>query len=367
MTDEKRELKESEAGKRELLRRQKPLVYEKIRRFDEKIRRGESIAIIQFQYDYTCNFRCEHCSIKGFQGRKDGRFFTIEDVKELSRQADAMGLAHLVITGGEPLVFPDFDDLVRAIDPQRFYITSDTNGWLLDEARARHLRELGVDKVQISLDSMSPEEHDGFRKARNAHARALRAIDAAQKAGLNVIVQTVVTKQRVRSDEFVRFIEFLNGRGVPVFVTYAKPVGAWEGRYEGLVDRADMDYVRELEKTHDVFTHLTPSYGLDLGCIGVKRMISVTKYGDVMPCPYIHVSLGNFFDEPLADIVERGLRIRHFGQHCDTCWIAEDRAFIEKHVAGRIYGKPLPVPWHEVFTDEDIIDAGERRLHRKDP
>jgi len=169
----------------------------------------------------------------------------------------------------------------------------------------------------------------------------------------------------VRSREFVDFVEFLNGRGVPVFVTYAKPVGAWEGNLFALVDKSDMDYVRELEKTHDVFTHLTPSYGMDLGCIGVKRMISITKYGDVLPCPYIHVSLGNFFEEPLADIVERGLSIRHFGQYCDTCWIAEDRPFIKKYVEGRIYGRALPVPWNQVFSDEDFIDKGERCLRRK--
>lgn len=365
MSREDGQLSDAEVEKRSTLMREKPRVYEKIARFEDKVRAGESIAIIQFQYDYTCNFRCEHCCIKPFQAEGRRRCFTVEDVKELSRQADALGLAHLVITGGEPLVFPDFDPLVAAIDPNRFYITSDTNGWLLDDKRARHIKSQGVDKVQISLDSLSPEEHDRFRGVRRAHERALRGIEAAQNAGLNVIVQTVVTKQRVRSGEFIEFLEFLNGRGVPVFVTYAKPVGAWEGNFLSLVDVSDMDYVRELERRYNVFTHLTPSYGMDLGCIAVKRMISITKYGDVMPCPYIHVSLGNFFEEPLADIVERGLNIRQFGRYCDTCWIAEDRAFIQKYVAGRIYGRHLPVRWNEVFSEEDLIERGERRLFRE--
>lgn len=358
------ELKQSENEKRNKLKREKPYVFEKIMRFNDKIKKGESIAIIQFQYDYRCNFRCEHCSVKRFQGKTAKRSFTIADVAELSRQADEMGLAHMVITGGEPLIFRDFDELVAAIDPQKFYITSDTNGWLLDDAKARQLKEIGVDKIQLSLDSLDPEEHDRFRRRPGSHERALKAIDAAQKAGLSIIVQTVVTKQRVRSQEFLDFVKFLNHKDVGVFVTYAKPVGAWEGHYEALVDRGDMDYMRELEKKYNVFTHLTPSYGLDLGCIGVKRMISITQYGDVMPCPYIHVSLGNFFEEPLRKIVERGLNIRHFGQYCDTCWIAEDRNFIDKYVAGRIYGKPLPVPYTEVFTKEDFIKHGERRLFR---
>jgi MoaA/NifB/PqqE/SkfB family radical SAM enzyme len=290
------------------------------------------------------------------RGRNQNRFFAIRDVRELSRQADEMGLAHIVITGGEPLVFPEFDDIVKAIDPQKFYITSDTNGWFLDEKRAQHLKSIGVDKIQLSLDSLSAIDHDEFRRKANSHERAIRAIDAALDAGLNTIIQTVVTKQRVRSKEFIEFLEFFNGKGVAVFVTYAKPVGDWEGNFDVLVNRDDMDYVRELEKTHNVFTHLTPSYGLDLGCIAVKRMVSITKYGDVMPCPYIHASLGNFFEEPLKSIIERGLKIKYFGRYVDTCLVAEDRKFINDYVVKKIYGKQLPVPCSEVFTSEDFID-----------
>lgn len=354
----------AEAEKRNWLKKEKPYVYEKIMKYDEKIKKGESIAILQFQYDYTCNFTCDHCSIKRFQGKKDGKFFTPAEVRELSRQADEMGLAHIVITGGEPLIFPDFDEIVEAIDPQKFYITSDTNGWLLDEKRAKHIKSIGVDKIQISLDSLSAAEHDEFRHKSESHSRVLRAIDAAQNAGLNIIIQTVVSKQRVRSQEFIDFLEFLNGKGVGVFVTYAKPVGAWEGNFSCLVDRDDMDYMKELEKKYNVFTHMTPSYGMDIGCISVKRMVSITKYGDVLPCPYIHTSLGNFFEEPLKDIIERGLNIKHFGQYYEGCWIGENREFIDKYVVKRIYGKPLPVPYDEVFTEEDFIDPSERKLYR---
>lgn len=99
-----KELSSAEICKRNLLKTEKPYVYEKILKYAEKVERGESIAIIQFQYNYKCNFRCEHCSVKQFQGKNDKRSFTLNDVRELSRQADEMGLANIVITGGEPLV-----------------------------------------------------------------------------------------------------------------------------------------------------------------------------------------------------------------------------------------------------------------------
>jgi MoaA/NifB/PqqE/SkfB family radical SAM enzyme len=343
----------TEDEKRRKLHREKPYVYEKILAYGEKARRGESIAILQFQYDYTCNFKCQHCCVERLRVGDHRRSFAISDVRELSRQADEMGLAHLVITGGEPLVFPDLDEIVRAVDPQKFYITSDTNGWFLDEKRARHLKDIGVDKIQLSLDSLSAAEHDAFRRKPGSHARALRAIDASLAAGLNLIIATVVTKQRIRSAEFIEFLGFAKQKEIGVFVTYAKPVGAWEGNLDVLVNRDDMDYLRSLERSYDVFTHLTPGYGLDLGCIAVKRMVSITKYGAVMPCPYIHVSLGNLFEEPLKDIIARGLKLACFRGHVDTCLIAEDRHFIEKYEQGRITGKPVPVPCGEVFFDDE--------------
>ena len=110
---------------------------------------------------------------------------------------------------------------------------------------------------------------------------------------------------------------------------------------------------QELEKKHNVYTHLTPAYGLNMGCIAVKGMVSVTQYGDVLPCPYIHVSIGNVFTEPLRDILKRGLGIKYFGEHVDTCLIAEDRDFIKKYIVNRVYNKPLPVPCSQVFTGED--------------
>ena len=93
-------LKPSEKEKRNKLKKEKPYVYEKILKFEEKLKKGESIAIIQFQCDYNCNFSCIHCSARRFMGKKNKRSFTVDDVKKLSKQADELGLARFVMTGG---------------------------------------------------------------------------------------------------------------------------------------------------------------------------------------------------------------------------------------------------------------------------
>ena len=357
-------LKKEEQQKRNKVQTDKPYVYHKMLQFDEMLRAGKSIAIIQFQYNYKCNFNCVHCSINRFQ-YQDKPSFTLEQVRELSRQADEMGLARFVITGGEPLVFNDFDQLVEAIDPDKFYINCDSNGWHLDDAKAVHLKSIGVDRIQLSLDSLDEREHDEFRRAKGSWRRAINAISSAQKAGLDIFVQTVVTRQRLYSDEFIKFVEYINAMDVGVFVTYAKPVGNWEGHFDEMITTDDMNYVKELEKKHNLFTHLTSAYGRDMGCIAVKGMISVTQYGDVLPCPYIHASIGNVFHEPLKDVIQRGLDIKYFGSYADTCWIAENRAFIDKYIVPHVYGKPLPVDCKQMFTDEDktIVPFNQHMLH----
>lgn len=360
------QIKQQEQEKRNQLKLSKPYVYEKILKYAEKVERGESIAILQFQYDYRCNFACEHCSadkfmVKSAKARKADtrRKFDIDAVRELSRQGDEMGLAHIVITGGEPMTYPDFDAVVEAIDPEKWYITSDTNGWFLDEERAFHLKEIGVDKIQISLDSLDPEEHDKFRHKQGAHARVLRAIDACRLAGLNVIIQTVVWKDRAKSKEFEDFLKWGKEKDVGIYVSFAKPVGSWEGQLEQICGDEEIDYVKSLESKYNVFTHLTPGYGIDVGCIAVKRMVSVTQYGDIMPCPYTHVSLGNVFDEPLNDIINRGLELKQFSfDDKQTCFMGNvDDDFIKKTLP-KMQGQDAPyVPWDQVFTIDDFRDG----------
>ena len=350
-------LSEKEIERRNYLKEKKPRVFEKVSRFTEKYKRGESIALIQLQYNYRCNMLCEHCSIHSYQKNAAGkRSLTPEDVKKLADQADELGLARFVISGGEPTTFPDLDDVVKAIGPERFFINSDSNGYLLAE-KAEHMKEIGIDRIQLSIDSLDPEEHDSFRRKPGAWKKAMKGIEECRRVDLPLYIQTVVTKQRLHSEEFIKFVEHFNGMGLGVFVTFAKPVGAYAGHYESMINAEDLAYERELEKKYQLFTHLTPGYGLEMGCVGVKGFVSVTQYGDVQPCPYFHCSIGNIFETPLKTILENGMSIKYFGEHNDQCFLAQNVDWVKKYVDAKINGKPVPVPYTSVFGKEDMTTA----------
>jgi len=345
---------ETEKQKQNNLKITKPLAFEKMQHFNEKVSRGESIAIIQLQYNYICNMKCVHCHVKQFQQKfKNKRRMAPDDVKNLSQQADELGLARFVITGGEPLIFKDFDKIIEAIDPSKFSINIDTNAWFLNDKKAKHLKEIGVDRVQISVDSLDEQEHDNFRRKPGAHKKAVAAIDTSIKAGLSILITTVATRQRIRSGEFLNFVKYFNQQDVTIYANYPKPVGMWEGQTDILVEPEDTEYIRELEKQYNVCTHLTPGYGRNMGCGSVKDIIGITEYGDVMPCPFIHVSLGSIYDEPLQDLINKGLSIKFFGEYSNLCIMAEDQNFIHNYMDSKVFGKEIPVIYTEVFSKDD--------------
>jgi MoaA/NifB/PqqE/SkfB family radical SAM enzyme len=337
---------EKEIKSRMALRVSKPIVYRKVLDYGKKLEKGESIAIIQLQYDYRCNFHCQHCAVMGFKRNNGHRELDVDMVRNVFDQAHEMGLAQVGISGGEPLLFKDLDEVINAIGPERFHIQVDTNGLLMTNAKARHLKEMGVDKIQVSIDSLNKGDHDSFRNHSGAYEAAMKAIKSVQDAGLSIQVSTVVTPQRARSEEFESFLGMMKEKNAPVAIIWPKPVGEWEDRLDLLISEDDINYVNSLKSKYDFYDHLTPGYGLNIGCLAVKRYISITRYGDIMPCIWMYFSLGNVFDAPLKDIVQKGLR--YFGKREEKCLVSQDRKFVETYIS-KTYGKRLPVPIEEIM------------------
>ena len=357
-------LTEEEAKKRQGLASRKPYVASKLAKISEMEAKGEISPIIRLEKSYLCNFQCTHCSAEYYMDRhlknvikiKDEREqMSMEDVRRLSRQADELGLARFVITGGEPLVMKDFDAVVEALDPDKHYIITDTNGWFLDSSKAKHLKSIGVEKVQLSLDSFIEEEHDNFRNKKRSYQRVMRAVDASLDAGLNLLLSTVLVKGRAKTKEFEDMCKFATDRGVGLYVSYAKPTGSCTDHPEFVITKEDADIVRELEKKYNVFTHMTPSYGSYKGCITVKGIVTITSTMEVTPCPYIDMSLGNLRTTHLREVLSRGMKNPWLGPYRPDCIIGEDPKFIKIHTEKTANAKLLPLPYGKGFSDEDSL------------
>jgi len=343
----------AEIKSREHLRKIKPRVYDKCLQFTDQLKKGKSIALIQLQYKYLCNFHCSHCAISSFRTRTgSNRRLDIPTVQRVYDEADEYGLAHTGISGGEPLVFKDLELLIKAIGPDRFHIQLDTNGWLFTPRIAKHMKSLGIDKVQISIDGLDAKEHDDFRNKPGSHKRCMESIDATINAGLAVQVATVVGHERAKSKEFEDFMKLMYSLKAPVSLVFAKPVGEYTGRQDLMCTPEDMRHVEELLKQYGGYDHIAIGYDLDLGCIAVKRCASITAFGDVLPCPWMYMSLGNVFDSPLADILNKGMK--YFSDYSPVCRLSESPEFGEKYLY-KIRGDDL-LPIEDIMGGVDDIN-----------
>lgn len=338
-----------EKTSREKLREKKPRVLDKILAHEH-----EQIPRIQLQWRTmrgSCNFSCQHCSVHDVGN--NGNPITLEDVRNLFQQADNIGISRLTISGGEPLTF-NLKELTEAIDMNLFYCQLDTNAWLLNEDKIKEIKDLRIDCIAPSLDSLNFEEHDKFRNAKGSAERVIKAFDLIQKYGFNTFVQTTCGKTRLYSKEFIEFIEYFNNRDIGVFVSFYKPVGSFANYFEDLITREDLDYFEQLEKQYKLFNHLTPAYGLNENrdCVAGKNIFGVCQDGSVIPCIYHYMSIGNIKEEPFKDIYNRMQKLKIFRRNtCPMADISDD--FIQKYVVP-LYDKELPVSYKELLTEEDF-------------
>ena len=358
------ELSQEEKRKRQDQRNKRPRVYEKIQQFFASMADGAISPILRLKTNKSlCNLHCQHCCEEPYMERdliaRTGhpdprRQMDLDDYSALSRQADEYGIFRFVLTGGEAILDKQIEPLIERLDPSKHLIILDTNGWHFKESKAAWFADVGGYKAQISLDSFYENEHDSFRNRKGSYKRAMKAIWSAKEAGLELLISTCIVKDRVFSQEFEELLRFCQEGSIPLYVTLAKPVGSAREHSEWVCSKADVDRLKQLEDQFDVFTHMTPSYGMPGRCITVKGINTVNHDGEVIPCPYMDLSIGNLKDMPLKDILERGMRNKWLGPYRDECIIGEHKEFIAFHneaVAKHQSESPLlPVPYEAGFA-----------------
>jgi AdoMet-dependent heme synthase len=364
-------LSSTEGKKRQDQSKKRPRVHQKIKNYFRDMSNGVISPILRLKINRSlCNFHCEHCCEEPYMSRhlkeKIGTLdprkqMTIEDYAELSHQADEYGIFRFVLTGGEALLDKKLEDIIKALDPMKHLIILDTNGWTFDEEKARWFASIGGYKAQISLDSFLEEEHDAFRSKPGSYNRVMKSIKASKDAGLELLLSTCIVKDRVFSQEFKDFIAYCNSEDIPLYITLAKPVGNAREHDEWVCTKKDIDYLKLLEDEYNIFTHMTPSYGQPGRCITVNGINTINHDGEVIPCPYMDLSIGNIMNMPLDEVLERGMKNKWLGPHRDECIIGENLDFIKFHndvVATHLTNSSLlPVPYEDGFALGGEINA----------
>jgi len=165
---------------------------------------GRSIEYLRISVTDRCNFRCLYCMPEeGLAWLPKADILSYEEITGVVRQLAPLGLRRLRVTGGEPTIRPQIHELIRMLHavPEIEDIAISTNGVRLPEM-AQTLRECGLDRVNMSVDSLRPDRIAHVAR-RNLGFDPIRAALAAQEAGLDPIKLNMVVMRGINDDEIV--------------------------------------------------------------------------------------------------------------------------------------------------------------------
>jgi MoaA/NifB/PqqE/SkfB family radical SAM enzyme len=262
--------------------------------------------MMSFAVNDRCNVTCEHCSFFTAVEQPGRANLTLEQAKQVIRQAQDLGVSVINFVGGEPLMRPDLPEIIRAVDKDFSTTVLFTNGWFLEE-QVHALKRAGLDSIYVSIDAANPQEHDRFRHHTGLFDRAMRGIQAAKKLGFSVGISTTLTPESYERGELEAIAQLGKQLGVhEILVFDALPTGRYSDR-DDLVDNPD--WVEAMIQSAQRYNQDATYPGITFfayftshksaGCSCGTSYFYVSPYGDLMSCDFNHHTFGNVLDEPL--------------------------------------------------------------------
>lgn len=290
-----------------------------------------------------CNLRCVHCyNFDRAEPYPKARAADELTTPEILRVIDELALAgclFLSLTGGEALLHPHLDDIVRRARERRFAIRVKSNGTLLTAERVARLVDAGVKGVDVSLYGASAATHDDFTLDPGSFDESVRGIEIARDAGLMVKVSICLVRTNVHeADEMLALVRSL---GVPATIDpHISP--RYDGTREPIDLRLDRDALKDAYRGPLSFLLAEPDCRPDrsVQCSCARSVVAIAANGDVYPCIGAPIPSGNVREKSFEEIWRRspelerirGLRLEDFAA-CEPC---PDRPFCRRS-SGFVY------------------------------
>ena len=286
---------------------------------------------------YACNLNCQHCYAQA--GRTSEDEISHEQALDIVDKLAAMGIPALAISGGEPLVRPDILDITRRAANKGMYVSIATNGTLITREKAKQMKDAGVSYLQISIDGADAQTHDAFRGIPGAFDRTIKGVKNSVAEGFFVSIATTVIKKNL--DQVPKIIDLCDKLGANWFMAYNFiPTGRGKSIAENDLspqEREDllvMMYNKLKETEVEILTTapqyarvalqqcqlggptIVPTHFMNTevqgslfnltefigGCGAGRFYLAIRANGDVSPCVFFPLRVGNILTDDLEEI-----------------------------------------------------------------
>lgn len=311
--------------------------------------------LIAWEVTRSCLLNCVHCRAAARFGPYKGELTTEECFRFL---ADVKSFSDpiVILTGGEPMMRQDIYDIAKYGTKLGLRMVMAPCGLLITEEHARNIKESGIMRVSLSIDGLTAEKHNAFRRVEGAFEGVMKAIENLKKVSMEFQVNTTITKHNVADlpallDMVIRlgavayhpFLLVPTGRGKELADQEISPED-YEKTLKWFYDMRDKvpiqfkptcapHYYRifrqgEREKGRRV----TPeTHGLDAmtkGCMGGQSFAFVSHVGKVQICGFLEEEAGDIKKEPFSKIWNTSklfLEMRDLDHYHGKCGICEYR------------------------------------------
>ena len=300
--------------------------------------------IVAWNLTKRCNLACAHCYISaGSWHVADDELSTDQCLRILGEILDVNPNPLLILTGGEPLLRDDLEDLAERASSRGATVVVGTNGTRLTGERIDSLLEAGIKGVAVSIDSLRPEYHDRFRHGGGALKDTMAAVERCSARKLDFVIQTTVTTGN--RHELADLARWSAEAGAVSFnVYFVVPTGRAE-RMQGMSPEENDDVLRELVDLEGTYRGRmmvrskcqpqlmryvvqgdpeSPLLNYETRCPCGVHYVRITPEGKVTPCPYMPVVAGDLMTQSFREIWETSpvftdLRSGELGGRCGRC------------------------------------------------
>jgi AdoMet-dependent heme synthase len=156
----------------------------------------EAPFLIEWEVTRACSLSCAHCRSEAIPRRDPQELTTGQGIQLIDQvRAFRAPAPLLILAGGDPTRRPDLDDLVHHAGESGVAVSLAVSGTAsVTRRRLQRLQDAGLSRITVSLDGPTPETHDAFRRQRGSHAATIRSIDLAVELGLQLQINTLVSR-----------------------------------------------------------------------------------------------------------------------------------------------------------------------------
>ena len=267
-----------------------------------------------------CPYNCPYCC----SALRESKDLSTKEWIDSINQLKSLGTAILGITGGEPLLRKDLEEIIKTASPE-IYTVLFTTGYKLNSARVRKLEDADLGCLAVGLEYADEKKQDEIKGKKGSFRYAENAIKLSNEIGIYTCIITICTKEKIKNGEIKKLYDLAKEWNI-CEIRLISPVatGRWLGKTNVILGEEEFQELKDFQIKYNktrkppIVTWISYLESPEiLGCLTGYQYLFIDSAGNICPCDLTPLSFGNVTKEPIGKIWDR--MAKSFPRPRDKC------------------------------------------------